>query len=253
MTKSSGLGARLYVAGYDLSGDVGSVEEVGGGNDPLVVTAIRSSAPERIGGKRDGRINFTSFFNDATGQEHDALKGRPLTDVLVSYLHRATIGSPSAHMMAKQVNYDPTRPEDGSLTLGVSALANGFGLEWADQLTAGLISVTGNGSQTSIDYGVTIGTTAFGAQAYLQVSEFTGSGVAVVVDQSSDNGVGDAWSPVISFSVTSAGRSFQRATAATATTSIERYLRATVTAFPAFTSLTYSLAVVKNLVAPAVF
>lgn len=253
MTKASGLGARLYVAGYDISGDVGEVGAIGGGNDPLVVTGLTASGFERIGGKRDGRLDFTSFFNDATGQEHAALKGLPTADVLVSYLHRATIGAPSAHLMAKQLNYDPTRGADGSLTEAVNTVANGYGLEWADQLTPGLVTVTGNGSQSSVDYGAAVGTTAFGAQAYLQVTDFVGTGVAVVVDSSSDNGVGDPWAPIISFSVSAAGRSFQRVATASPTTSVERYLRATVTAFPAFTSLTYSLAVVKNLAASAVF
>lgn len=63
MAKQSGLGANFYVGGYDLSGDVASVDQVSGGPALLDVTAIKQSAHERIGGLRSGDLQFTSFWS----------------------------------------------------------------------------------------------------------------------------------------------------------------------------------------------
>ena len=50
MAKTSGLGQELYVHGYDLSGDVGSLDSVGSPREQLEVPAINKSARERIFG-----------------------------------------------------------------------------------------------------------------------------------------------------------------------------------------------------------
>jgi hypothetical protein len=63
MSKSSGLGDNFLIGGFDLSGDVSSVDTISGPLATLGVTAIKSSANERIGGLRDGDLQFTSFFD----------------------------------------------------------------------------------------------------------------------------------------------------------------------------------------------
>jgi hypothetical protein len=65
VAKSSGLGDNFYIGGYDLSGDVSSVDQVSGGPALIDVTGIKSYANERIGGLRDGDLQFTSFFSFA--------------------------------------------------------------------------------------------------------------------------------------------------------------------------------------------
>ena len=40
------------------------------------------------------------------------------------YTRGTTLGNPAACMVAKQINYDPTRAADGSLTIAVQAEAN---------------------------------------------------------------------------------------------------------------------------------
>src|SRR5881296_1841135 len=150
MAKTSGLSDNFYIGGYDLSGDVGSLSKIGGGMAVLDVTAINKSAHERIGALRDGAIDFHSFFNTAAGQEHPVLSALPTTDVIASYFRGTTLGNPAASMVAKQVNYDPTRATGGSLTVATNTVANGYGLEWGVQLTPGNFtsssSLTGNAS-----------------------------------------------------------------------------------------------------------
>jgi hypothetical protein len=65
MTKVSGLGDQFYIGGYDLSGDVASVDQVGGGSNLGDVTAINKSAHERLGLVRIGGMQFTSWWEAA--------------------------------------------------------------------------------------------------------------------------------------------------------------------------------------------
>src|SRR4249920_1025095 len=126
MAKTSGLGDNLYVGGYDLSGDIGAVDTISGPINPLDVTAINGSAYGRIGGLRDGLIEFTSFFNTAAGQAHPRLSLLPTADTQLTYARGTTLNNPAACLVAKQVNYDPTRGTDGSFTFKVSAVGNAY-------------------------------------------------------------------------------------------------------------------------------
>lgn len=96
MPKTSGLGAALYLDGYDLSGDIGAIGKIAGGPALLDVTSIDKFANERIGGVRDGGISFSAFFNPTiTVQEHDRLKTLPTTDVQAMCRLAATPGTPA--------------------------------------------------------------------------------------------------------------------------------------------------------------
>jgi hypothetical protein len=243
MAKQTGLGDNCYVSGYDLSGDIGSLSRIGGSAAYLDVTGIDKSAMERRLGPRDGYIDFTAFFNDAAGQEHVALSTLPTADRIVTY-HRSTVlGAPGAALMAKQINYDPTRPQDGSFTEAVQTVANGFGLEWGDQLTAGKRSDTTATAGTSVDAGAS---SAFGLQAYLQVFSFTGTSITIAIQESSDDGGGDAFTNVtdgVFTAVTSAPDSERIATSNSQT--VEQYLRINTTG--TFSECTFAVVVVRNL------
>ena len=254
--KQSGMGDNLYVAGYDLSGDTGSIERIGGGNSPLVVTGINKSAFERIGGLRDAGIDWTSWFNPSALAQHVALSPRPTTDVLVTYFRGTTIGKPAASMVAKQVGYDPTRGEDGSLSFSLNAVANGYGLEWGEQLTAGLRTDTSATAGTAWrDPGMA--TTNFGLQAYLQVIAFTGSpadDITIRLQESSDNGA-DTYANVTggSFTTLVVGTTdapFTQRIATATNLAVEQYLKVTTTSTTGFTSCTFAVMVVRNAVAP---
>lgn len=155
MAKQSGLGDNFYLGGFDLSGDTASLGEIGGGIAVIETTGIDKSAFERIGGQRDGRIEWVSHFNPSTDQQHDTLSTLPTTDRHLMYCRGTTLGNAAACLVGKQLNYDPTRDTDGKLTIAVRAEANGFGLEWGKQLTAGQRTDTSATEGTAVEFGYT--------------------------------------------------------------------------------------------------
>lgn len=244
MGKQSGLGAGLLANGYLLSNDIGAIGDIGGGPSPLVVTGIDKSAFERIGGNRDGRMNINAFFNKATGRAHPRFSLLPTGDVISTFFLGSALGGSSSAIVSKQVNYDGTRPTDGSFTFDVNNPGNGYGLEWGKQLTAGVRTDTGATSGTGVDFGT--GSTAFGLQAYLQVDEFTGTDVTVKLQESSDNGSGDAFADVTGggFTVVT-GITAQRIATSNALT-VERYLRVVTTTSGGFSSVSFHVMVNRN-------
>lgn len=239
MAKQNGLGDNCYVGGYDLSGDIGSLSRIGGSIATLDVTAINASAMERIGGLRDGSIEFTSYFNKASGRAHPALSTLPSTDRIVTYCRGTTLGNPAACLNAKQINYDGTRAADGAFTFTVQAQANGYGLEWGRQLTAGLRTDTTGTNGTGVDFSAS---TSFAWQAYLQVTALTGTNVVVTLEDSADNVSFATFTGSAFTSVTSVPAAERIAGAAGST--VRRYVRAVTSG--TFTSATFSVVLVKN-------
>lgn len=189
MAKESAINARLFVGGFDLSGDVGVMSAIRGSRALLDVTALDKFGMERLGGLADGEISFNCYFNPADDQAHEALSSLPTADRIVSYLHRPTQGAPAAIVHGKQINYDWARGADGALLGTVQALtALGYGLEWGIDLTAGKRTDTAATNGTGYDTGVV--STAFGWSAYLHLFAFAGTDVTVTIQDSAD---GAAW------------------------------------------------------------
>lgn len=136
--KQSGLGDNFYIGGNDLSGDVASLDQVSGGPAPLDVTGLNKSANERIGGLRDGDLQFTTYFDAAS--EQPALSVLPTLSVIASYLRGTGQGNTAACLIGRQINYDGTRDNTGNLTMKVEVQADHYGLEWGTQLTSGIYS-----------------------------------------------------------------------------------------------------------------
>lgn len=247
MAKQSGLGDQLLIAGYNLSGDIGSLSRIAAPSQVFDVTAINVSAFERILGKLDGEMAFSAFFNDAVGQEHARLKAKGSdANQVCSYLHGSAIGKWGAGLVAKQVNYDPTRDADGMLNIAVQMMGSAYGLDHGQQLTAGLRTDTGATAGSSLDNAAA---STKGLSAYLQVTAFDGTDVTVAIQSSSDDGAGDAYANVT-------GGVFTQVTGITAerivtslTASIERYLKVTTTTSGGFNSVTFSVIVCRNPVA----
>jgi hypothetical protein len=302
--KQSGLGARFIVGGFDLSGDISALDSISGTTNLLDVTDITQSAHSRVPGLRDGMMGFTSFWNSANSVP--VLDALPAGDVLMQFLAPPlSIGSPSACLQAKQVNYDPTRASDGGLTMKTEGQGDGYGLEWGVQLAAGLRTDTGDTNGSSLDggsgfsapsvpasgtaadntsplpasvvvsggtvsnvvvNGVSAGTgdgtytvpaggtitltysvaptwtwtlvTAYGAQAYLQVTAFTGTSVTVEVEQAPDN---STWTSLGSFTAVTAAPATQRIAV---TGNVARYLRVITTG--TFSLATFAVMVNRN-------
>lgn len=236
MAKQTGLGDRLYVGGYNLSGDIGSVQRVAGGPAALDLTDITQSAYDREGGLRDGGIDFTAWFDKATGAAHPRLSSLPTADTLVTYCRGLGIGSPAASCVAKQIGYDGSRAADGSFPLAVTSMANAYGLEWGFQLSAGEQTDTSGSNGTSVDGGAA---TTFGAQFYLHVTALTGTNVVVKVQDSADN---SSWLDL-------SGAAFASKTAVgweriAVSGTVRRYLR--IVTSGTFTSATFLVQAVRN-------
>jgi len=245
MAKQTGLGDNLYLAGYDLSGDINSLGRIATPRGVLESTGIDKSAIERLPGVRDGSIEFASFFNDATDQEHEALKTLPTTDRILTYCRGTTLGNPAAAMVGKQINYDGTRGTDGALTFTVAAESNAYGLDWGRQLTAGKRTDAAATNGTGVDH--TAVSTLFGWQAYLHVFAFAGTSVTVTLQDSADN---------VTFANLTGG-AFAAATGRTserlaggAAAEVRRYVRAITSG--TFTNAVFAVMFVRNEAAVSV-
>lgn len=220
MSKSSGLGANLYVDGYELGGDIGSLSGIGWARALLEVTPITKSAPERIPGRADAAMGFMSFFNDATAMSHLVLRNPPTTDSHLIWTKGSAIGDVASAFVAKRADYAPTEGTDGSLTINTNAEGNGYSLDFGNLLTAGLRTDTSGTNGTSLD-GLVASTT--GWSAYLMVTALTGTNVIVTL-QDSANDSAFAGFTSSAFTSQTAANTFQRIAGASGAT-VRRYVR----------------------------
>jgi hypothetical protein len=313
--KTGGLGDNFYIGGVDLSGDINSIGQLGGGPALLDVTAINESANERIGGLRAGDWQFVSFMEyapaasapsfpltntivtsayanavlvtitggtvtdvyvngsvvgtgdgtyvlpslgtikviytgspswtwTAVGTAHNALSALPTTDTIGTYMRGTTLQAPAACINARQINYDPTRDASGNLTLAVELQSDGYGMEWGEQLTAGLRSDTTATTGSAI---TDAAGTAYGAQAYVQLVEFAGTSVTVTIDHCTTSG-GSYSSLMATTAMTGIGA--QRLSVSN-TTTVDQYLKVATTG--TFTLATFAVVFMRNLTAGQVF
>jgi hypothetical protein len=245
VAKQSGLGDRLFVAGYNLSGDITAIGNVGGGPAALDCTGIDKSAFERIGGIRDGRIEATSWFNPTANMGHDRFSALPTADQIVTYCRGAAVGSPAVSVVGKQVNYDGSRGNDGAFTFEVATqAAAGIPVEWGVLGTAGVRTDTTATNGASVDHGAA---TSHGLAAYLHVFAFTGTSVTVKLQESSDDGGADTWADVTGGGFTAAtGVTSERIQTATGL-AVERYLRVVTTG--TFSNAQFAVQIVRHEVA----
>lgn len=238
----SGLANALYIGGYDLTSQAQAWNS-SGPQATLDKTTINLKANARMGGKKSATIQVTSLF-DATGATHVHESTLPTTDELFSLPHDTVLGSPVQTCLFKQIGYDPTRAEDGALTMKVDGQSTESVLDWGLLLTAGKRTDAGATNGGSVDFGAA---GAFGFQAYLHVFAFTGTDCTISLESSSDNGAGDAFAAV-------AGGAFTAVTTAPQTQKIysgrtdavERYLRVKTATTGGFASITFTVAVTVN-------
>lgn len=249
MAKTTGLGDAFYVGGSDLSGDINALSKISGGPGVIDVTDITQSGIARLGGTRDGGIDYNVYFDPAVA--HPVLSALPLTDVICSYFRGTAIGNPSAAMVSKQLNYDWSRDNSGGLLGQVSMQSNAFGLEWGVQLTPGHRvdgSATAAGPANSFD---TTASAAFGAQMYVQLFAFAGTSVTIKVQDSADN-ITFADISGTSLTTTALTTGVQAVRIAIPnTTTVRRYVA--VGTVGTFSNADFAVTVVKNTTAGVVF
>ena len=188
MVKRTGLGNKLYIGGYAVSNDIRSINTIGSPCAVFNTTGIDKSAMERLKGLGDGIIDLACYLN-RTGL-HVPASTLPTSDVVVTYAMSDTVGDVTGSLQAKQVNYDWSRDESGELLGAIQALGGGgYPTEWGVALTAGPHVFSGASSTASHDNVAATG----GAAMYVQCIAFTGTDVTIELEQSSDDGAGDAW------------------------------------------------------------
>lgn len=228
MSKKSGLGDTFYVDGYDLSGDVNNIE-MSMPRETFTVPGVNVSAQERIYGRTDGKMSWTAYFNPASNQSHERFSALPTTNVIVSYHNGATVGNQAAGIVAKQLNYDNSRGDDGSLTSKIDAEGNGSALVWGELLTTGEQTFASSGSGTVLDYGASVGTTNFGLIAYIQAVSIDSGTATVAIQSSSDNAGSDPYADITGAVFTAVTAKTSERIATSTTEAVERYLRLNIT------------------------
>jgi hypothetical protein len=224
MAKSSGLGNLFYIAGADLSGDVGSLDNISAPRTAVEITGINSSSIERVYTHGSGQIDFNSFFNDAAGQSHLTLRAsQSAATTHVIYAVGSARGDTAALFTAKQTNYDGARGADGGQSFSVSCLGDSdVPIEWGVMLTAAKETFSSAGSKSSYDQGAA---TSSGAAVILQLFDINSGAPTIKIEDSAND---SSWSDLVSFTAVSDGSepTTERVTVAGA---VRRYLRVTAT------------------------
>jgi hypothetical protein len=243
MGKQSGLGDNFYIAEYNVSGDINSLNSISTPVGTLESTGIDKYAMERLYAHRDGHVEGTTYFNPAAGQAHEGFSSLPRTDRVVTYARGTTLGNPAFSMVAKQIDHNGTRADDGAFTFTFTADANNYGADWGRLLTAGVRTDTEATDGSPVDFGD--GSTTFGLQAYLHVIAFTGTDATITIEESSDNGA-DSYAAVTGGVFTEVtGVTSERIQTARDLT-VERYLRIATTTTGGFTNLQFVVVVNRN-------
>lgn len=220
MSIQSGLAARLYLDQWDLSGDVSALNRVASGTNLQDRTVLQNAAVARLPLLRDGAIDFTGFFNGATGGLAAVLKALPGTATQATAITASTVGADTFSLTGLQASYNSTRGQDGSLALDTSIEANATALETGELLTTGKQTFGATGANAAITYGATA--TAFGWSAYLHAISIASGSATFTVQDSADNVTFTSLTGG-SFAAVSAAGAQRIAGAATAT--VRKYVR----------------------------
>lgn len=243
--KTHGMGDQLWIGGYDLGASTNSLSRIGGGNTPIDLTDITQSAMQRAAGLRDGGMDIVSYWNPDAGASHAAYSPLPTSDVIATYAHTTAIGGPSANLIGKQLNYDGTRAQDGGFLLNVSAQANGYGLQWAFQATAGKrtdASATAAAAVTAFDQG-SASPGAFGLVMWVHLFSLGSGSVTIKLQESSDNS-GDAYTDVTGATTAALSSAPTAVRIATGAIAVERYLKVVTTG--TFTDAVFSVSAYRH-------
>lgn len=235
MAKQSGLGDRLFYNGVDVSGDVSALDSIATPKASFDVTSIQSSAMERITGRTDGKLSFSSFFNDggaadrtgAAGSTFATLSALPTSDVAVMYCRGTATGNPMAFVIGKQMDYPVTLGADGSLTFKTDVEASaGTTVEWGTQITGGKVTHASAGSSVGE---VSAAKTTYGGVGFLQFFSKASGTPTFVLEDSADttNGSDGTWGTLLTFSGTGGATPFGERK--TVSGDVEKGVRATTT------------------------
>jgi len=226
MAKASGLDQKLYVHGYDLSGDVGSITNVEGSFGEFDTTDITQAAHSRILGLASGSLEFMSYFDDAAGKAHAVLSALPTTDVVLTWALGTAVGDRCMSLQAKYVSaYGINRSADASLDVTTRAEGSaGAPLEDGIMLTAADDTFASASSATGLDQ---TAQTTRGAVGYCQALSLGSGAPTILIEDSADstNGVDGTWATLMTLNTAT----LPGASRVEATGTVDRWVRVTTT------------------------
>jgi len=239
MSFRHGKDGRVLVAQYDLSSyfnEMSSSQSI----ETAETTSFGASAKTYITGLNDGTLSFSGMFDSsaaAVSAVFESIIANASTPVItMAHDGGLTIGSSCVMAEVKQTAYDITVPVADVVALSgefqvTDGLRNGV-------ILAGAVAATTTSTGTAVDNSVS---TSKGARANLHVTANTMDDATVIkVQHSADN---SSWADLITF--TSVGATTLTSETATATGTINRYLRYSVT--PAGTgSITISVSLSRR-------
>jgi hypothetical protein len=157
MAKRSGLGQRFALVqigagpGYDLSGDVGSIDTAETMLATLDVTGLDKTAHERLVGLGDGKLAYTGFFDNAAHPLITPLRGLPVRAFWVgSQVEGDGLALAISGILT---NYPVTRAAGGTLTIKPVVDSSGGDLPDWGQLMAYGIDAAGASNHAGCDFG----------------------------------------------------------------------------------------------------
>ena len=200
MAKTSGLNTRIYVHGYDISGDASALSNVGYTSGLQATTSINQEATSRIIGLDSGTLGVSAFFESAS--EHAALLSSnvlPTTDRIVIVALGSAVGDAGIGFNSKQANYDVDAGGTGApVTVSASFESTAVAPQFGAMLTAHDDTHSSASNGTSVDNSAS---SASGGTGYISAMSLT-SGSPVVKIQHSTND--SSWADLITFSTSTA-------------------------------------------------
>ena len=228
MAKVNGLNVRLYVEGYDLSGDANALSGLGYTNELLDVTTLDVSAKKRIVGIVDGEISVDAFFDPASSRQHAVWTSNsgklPTADQEVLVPMGSAVGDPCVGLVSKQGTYSTTRSPGSAISASATyTTSDGLGLEFGAMLTAHDDTHSSAGSGTVVDSGAS---SSNGGAGYLQIFSLASGSVTVNLQESTSSG--GSYSNFMTFSTVAAAAA-PAAERLTMEGTVQRYIKVTTT------------------------
>jgi len=227
MAKTNGLNCRLYVEGYDLSGDANSLSGLGYTNELLDVTTLDVSAKKRLIGTVDTEMSFDAWFDNAASHQHAVWSSNsgklPTTDQDILIPMGSAVGDQFVGLIAKEGTYNVARSGGSAISATASFSANGSTAEYGEMLTAFDDTHSSAGSGTVVDSGAS---SSNGGTGFLQLLSLDSGSVTVNLQEATSSG--GTYTNFMTFSTVAAAAA-PSAERLTNTGTVQRYIKVTTT------------------------
>lgn len=235
-----GKNSAVLVDKYNISSylnEVSSSQSI----ETADTSTFGTNAKTYIAGQNDATISFSGLYDGATNAIAEIFESIIDNDstppITIAADGGLTVGNKAVLAQAKQTSYEVSAPVSDVVSLSGEFQVTG-GMRGGVLLAAATAhSATTNGS--SVDGGAS---TALGARANLHVTANTRTDTTVIkVQHSADN---STWADLITFTTVATGTTVSQT--ATASGTVNRYLRATTTIAAGTGSITYTLSLSRR-------